>query len=211
MDLYCLRVKRESAGKTFPFDRIYMARNGEHTVFKKMFRYALVLPVENSLTNLLIDHVTIESGAAHPFDRDDEQGAPTAAEWQELITSEDWVLAVPILSKYVASNMPRYITAAGKYRFPSAGNGTGRRISRRRREAMAEVREPFPTLTYLQTPTENIRPVCIACPNFINHQNGHCRLGEDICYTNLALGVHNHFKEGMDAPAPADTELFEED
>jgi hypothetical protein len=55
--------------------------------------------------------------------------------------------------------------------------------------------------------------VCIACPNFINHQNGHCRLGEDICYTSLGLGVHNHFKEGLDAPAPTANEAldFEDD
>lgn len=210
MDLYCLRVKRETAGKTFPFDRVYMARNGEHGVFKKMFRYALILPVENTLTNLLIDYVTIEAGEAHPFNRDDSAPAPTAEEWQELITSDQWVLAVPILAKYVASNMPRYLTAAGKYRDP-----TGKVKRRRRRGApvMTEVKEPFPTLTYLQTPEKNIRPVCIACPNFINHQNGHCRLGEDICYTSLALGVHNHFKEGMDAPAPSRNDLldFEED
>jgi hypothetical protein len=206
MDLYCLRVKREVAGKTFPFDRVYMARNGEHTIFKKMFRYALILPVENSLVNLLIDHVTIESASAHPFNRDDEQKAPTATEWQDLVTSEDWVMAVPILSKYVSSNLPRYITAAGKYRHPTGGK-KGRRG--RRRGGMVEVTEPFPNLTYLQTPTENIRPVCVACPNFINHQNGHCRLGEDICYTNLSLGLTNHFKEGLDVPPPSELEMLE--
>jgi hypothetical protein len=209
MDLYCLRVKREAAGKTFPFDRVYLARNGEHGVFKKLFRYALILPVEASLTNLLLDYVEIEAGDAHPFDRDDSTVAPTADEWKALITSEEWVLAVPILAKYVASNMPRYLTAAGKYREPADHNKSKKR--RRRRTAIAPVAEPFPTLTYLQTPEQNIRPVCIACPNFINHQNGHCRLGEDICYTSLGLGVHNHFKEGLDAPAPSTLEFEEED
>jgi hypothetical protein len=206
-ELYCLRVKRETAGKTFPFDRVYIARNGEHHIFKKLFRYALVLPVETGLTNLLVDHVEIEAGNAHPFDRDDAEKPPTADEWKTLITTEEWVMAVPILAKYLASNMPRYITAAGKYRDP-----TGKPKKRRRRSpAMVEVSEPFPNLTYLQTPEQNIRPVCVACPNFINHQNGHCRLGEDICYTSLAMGVHNHFDEGMKAPAAPAIEPFEED
>lgn len=209
MDLYCLRVKRESAGKVFPFDRVYLAKNGEHTVFKKLFRYALVLPVEQSLKNLLLDYVKVEAGATHTFDRDDEVKPPTDPEWRELLDTNEWVLAVPILAKYVASNMPRYITAAGKYRDPTGGKKTRRR--RRSVSSMNEVKEPFPTLTYLQTPEQNIRPVCIACPNFINHQNGHCRLGEDVCYTSLALGVHNHFKEGLDAPAPSDNVLLEED
>lgn len=205
MDLYCLRVKRETAGKTFPFDRVYMARNGEHGVFKKLFRYALILPVETSLTNLLIDHVEIEAGEIHPFDRDDSKPPLTHEDWKALITSEEWVLAVPILAKYMASSLPRYLTAAGKYRDP-----TGKPRRRRNKPAMAEVSEPFPTLTYLQTPEQNIRPVCVACPNFINHQNGHCRLGEDICYTSLALGVHNHFQEGLDAPAAPNAEEHED-
>jgi hypothetical protein len=207
MDLYCLRVKRESAGKVFPFDRVYLAKNGEHGVFKKLFRYALILPVETGLKNLLLEYVEIEAGEAHPFDRDETAEPTKNDEWRVLLETEEWVLAVPILSKYVASNMPRYITAAGKYRDPS---GKTRKRRRRSTMSMAEVREPFPTLTYLQTPEQNIRPVCIACPNFINHQNGHCRLGEDICYTHLALGMHNHFKEGTDAPPPSENMLIAE-
>lgn len=204
-DVFCLRVKRETAGKTFPFDRVYMARNGEHSVFKKLFRYALVLPVETSLTNLLLDHVEIEASDVHPYERNDNAPKITSDEWKALVTGEEWVLAVPILAKYINSNLPRYLTAAGKYRDP-----TGKPKKRRGTPKMQEVLEPFPTLTYLQTPDQNIRPVCVACPNFINHQNGHCRLGEDICYTSLALGVKNHFQEGLDAPPPSKSDEHEE-
>jgi hypothetical protein len=206
MDLYCLRVKRESAGKTFPFDRVYLARNGEHTVFKKLFRYALVLPVETTMKALLLDYVKIEGGDTHAFNRNDDLKGPTNEEWQLALETGDWVMAVPILAKFMASNLPRYITAAGKYRDP-----TNNPRRRRRRSSSAGVSEPFPTLTYLQTPTENIRPVCVACPNFINHQNGHCRLGEDICYTSLGLGMTNHFKEGMDLPLAPENHLLVED
>lgn len=204
-DLFCLRVKREAAGKTFPFDRVYIARNGEHSVFKKLFRYALVLPVETSLTNLLLDYVEIEASDVHPFERNDSAPKPTSDEWKSLLTGEDWVMAVPILAKYMSANMPRYLTAAGKYRDP-----TGKPRKRRGIPRSQEVAEPFPNLTYLQTPEQNIRPVCVACPNFINHQNGHCRLGEDICYTSLALGVKNHFQEGLDAPPAPDAHEHED-
>ena len=197
MDLYCLRVRRETAGKMFPFDRVYIARNGEHTVFKGMFRYALILPVEEGLKNLLLDYVKIDTGEAIPFDRDDNAPVMIDAEWKALLDEGEWVMCVPILAKYVASNMPRYLTAAGKYRDPTG------QVRRRRRnaEAIPIMLDPFPTLTYLQTPDQNIRPVCVACPNFINHQNGHCRLGEEICYSSLALGMGNHFQEGIDVPA----------
>ena len=204
-EIYCLRVKRDTAGKTFPFDRVYLARNGEHSVFKKLFRYALVLPVENSLVNLLVDYVTVEGSEIHNFDRDDNAGGITADEWKALVTGGEWVMAVPILAKYIKENMPRYLTAAGKYRDP-----TGKPKRRRGRPTIAEVAEPFPSLTYLQTPDQNIRPVCIACPNYINHQNGHCRLGEDVCYTNLGMGVKNHFQEGLDTPVPPGAHEHEE-
>lgn len=206
MDLYCLRVKSESAGRSFPFDRVYLARNGEHTVFKKLFRYALILPVEPGLKENLIQNVEIEKGETHSFDRDDEAAAPTPSEWQEALEEGEWVMAVPILSKYVAGNMPRYITAAGKYRNPSASNApTGRG---RRGRVRLTVEEPFPTLTYLQTPEQNIRPVCVACPRFILHQNGHCRLGEQICYESLALGMQNHFKDALDTAPLVENEML---
>jgi hypothetical protein len=208
MDLYCLRVKREAAGKVFPFDRVYLARNGEHSIFKKLFRYALVLPVENTMKDLLLDHVQIEAGDTHAFNRNDDLKGPTNEEWREALETGDWVMAVPILAKFVASNLPRYITAAGKYRLPT--NPAKPRRSRRRASSVG-VADPFPALTYLQTPTENIRPVCVACPNFINHQNGHCRLGEDICYSSLGLGMTNHFQEGLALPPPTENHLLAEE
>ena len=211
MDLYCLRVKRESAGKTFPFDRVYLARNGEHTVFKKMFRYALVMPVETNLKNLLLDYVPVEGGETHTFDRDDAAPAPTNDEWKVTLESDEWVMAVPILPKFMASNIPRYLTAAGKYRFPSPDNAGTKRVSRRRQNTIKALAEPFPNLTYLQTPDQNIRPVCVACPRFIMHQNGHCRLGEDICYTSLAMGMTNHFKEGLAVPAAPENHILAEE
>jgi len=209
MDLYCLRVNRATAGKTFPFDRVYLTKNDQHSVFKKLFRYALILPVEQGLKNILLDYVKIEAGETHEFDRNDQALAPVDDDWRLLLETNEWVMAVPLLSKYVASNMPRYLTAAGKYR-----DSTQKKVPKRRRNritsSIAEVADPFPTLTYLQTPEQNIRPVCVACPRFIMHQNGHCRLGEDICYTSLALGVHNHFKEGMEVPVATENVLLAE-
>ena len=211
MDLYCLRVKREAAGKTFPFDRVYLAANGSHQIFKKMFRYALVMPVETHLKSLLLDYVSIEGGKTHLFNRDDAAPAPTNDEWRVTLESDDWVMAVPILPKFMASNMPRYLTAAGKYRFPLPENTPVKRVSPRRMSVVSSLREPFPNLTYLQTPEQNIRPVCVACPRFILHQNGHCRLGEDICYTSLAMGMTNHFKEGLDVAAAPENHLLAEE
>lgn len=232
MDIYCLRVRKEDAGKKFPFDRVYLARNGEHKVFKELFRYALVLPVEEELKQILTDHVVIENFVEHDFRRvrDDEKNGKAHSrheDWSVTLDRSDWVMCVPVLAKYVKENMPRYITAAGQYREPKEENvedtGGGsllaaatrkrvaRRFARRLSGQKGEIKEPFPNLTYLQTPDKNIRPVCVACPRFILHQTGHCRLGEPICYTSLALGVHNQFQEGLDTPEAVDERELIED
>lgn len=213
MDVYCLRVRKESAGKVFPFDRVYLAENGKHLVFKQMFRYALVMPVEAELKGMLKEYVKIDKGDAHPFHRDDTALPPTHENWSELLDATDWVMAVPVLPKYMKGNMPRYLTAAGRYRVALEENG-GKPVRPYRQKKgvrVPAIEDPFPSLTYLQTPEQNIRPVCIACPRFILHEQGHCRLGEPICYTSLALGVKNHFEEGLSAPAAPENILTQED
>lgn len=201
MEIYCLRVRREQAGRSFAFDRVYFARNGEHTVFKKMFRYALIMPVESRLKEILSEDVKIELSVAHPYDRDDQAVTPKHADFVELLEGDDWVMCVPILPKYVAENMPRYISAAGKVQF------RGKRHGKAGFTRNPDPQSIFPALTYLQTPEQNIRPVCVACPRFIMHQNGQCQLGEKICYESLGLGVKNHFKEGLDTPMPTENIL----
>lgn len=198
MHVYNLRVRRQLAGNKFPFDRVYIARNGEHKVFQKLFRYALILPVEDKLKEMLTTDIVIQVSVSVPFDRDDQAKGVTVQEWEALLEDGHWVMCVPILPKFVAGNMPRYITAAGSYRLPKNSN------TRAKKEREGLIKEIFPALTYLQTPEKNIRPVCVACPRFLLHQNGECSLGEKICYESLALGVHNHFEEAMAVPeAPA--------
>jgi hypothetical protein len=40
------------------------------------------------------------------------------------------------------------------------------------------------------------------CARYINHQNGECHPGQEICYENLSLGMFNYFKDGLDKPDP---------
>lgn len=205
MHVYNLRVRRQLAGKRFPFDRVYLAKNGEHKVFQKLFRYALILPVENELKEMLSSEVILQVSSSIPFDRNDKAVGVSTPEWQALLEEGHWVMCVPILPKFVAGNVPRYLTAAGAYRLPKNSK------ARSKKEEFGALKEIFPAMTYLQTPEKNIRPVCVACPRFILHQNGECSLGEKICYDSLALGVHNHFQEAMAVPDAPENFLEMED
>lgn len=190
-EVYNLRIWRSVVGKYFPFDRIYLARHGEHDCFKQLFRYALIMPVEGALKEALIQFVTLDSFVDRTFDRSDGESASTR--WPALIEEGSWVIAVPILTKYVKKAIPRYLVAEKWY--------TGPRHRRRAREAES----PLPPLAYLQTPEKNIRPICVMCPRYILHQSGECLPGQSVCFEpgNLAVGTGDYFKDGLGAPDPS--------
>lgn len=214
MQLYCLRVAQRDAGKTFPFDRVYLVRYDDRAVIEKLFRYALVMPVEETLLEQL-GALKIDEAKNRPHHRDDE-AALDVAEWQQALTGTEWVLVVPLLPKWMHKNMPRYLTAEKWFNdhYPADGQKLSRR---RRRFSSKTTREsPFNSRAYLQTPQKKIRPVCVVCPRVILHQNGECKLGERVCYESLPLGIQDHFSEAQaipDAPPnslePEEYELVE--
>lgn len=199
--IYNLRVKRGVVGNGFPFDRVYLVRHGDHECLKELFRYALVMPVEGALKTMLIENARPEEYISRTVDRDDDaQEAVKLSEkkWRALLEEGHWVMAVPILTRYIKGAIPRYITAARWYQDRYKSHG------RKGREKLASRESPFPGLTYLQTPEKNIRPICIMCPRYILHQNGECYPGQAICFEegNLTVGLENYFKEGLEKPKP---------
>ncbi|MGL5246890.1 MAG: hypothetical protein ACRC8U_01695, partial [Brooklawnia sp.] len=161
----------------------------------------LVMPVEGALKTMLIEHAEPDEYIERTFSRDDaeqESSALPRTEWSRLLNDGNWVMAVPILTKYVKAAIPRYLTAATWYRTKYKRGG------RSLREELPSRPSPFPGMTYLQTPTENIRPICVMCPRFILHQNGECSPGQKICFDdNLTVGMADYFKEGLDMPLPS--------
>ena len=191
--IYCLRVIHTVAGKSFPFHRVYLAPAGEHGVFKQLFRYAFILHVDDVLRKLLWSNALTNTPGMHiPFHRDDAAPVIPTVHSINKFTDGDWVMAVPLLPRYVKDNLPNYLAAARRGAYTKHRNSL----------AHSAVRDPYPSLAYLQTPEENIRPICVACPRFIEHQNGLCHLGETVCYQSLQLGTRNHDQEALDAPWP---------
>lgn len=199
--IYNLRVRRNVVGSGFPFDRVYLCRHGEHECFKQLFRYALILPVDDTLKTMLIRNAVPEEYTNLPFARDDNQGTRelTSAEWAELLNNGNWVMAVPILTRFIRKAIPRYLTAAEWYR------DRYKRTGRRKRKKLPSKPSPFPGMTYLQTPEKDIRPICVMCSRFILHQNGECSPGQKVCFEdgNLTVGVTDYFQEGLDAQQPS--------
>lgn len=205
MHIYCLRVNKTVAGRAFPFDRVYLVKYDDRAVIDQLFRYALVMPVENKLAAQL-KALNTDVTTDRPFHRDDDARL-TAGDWFDDIEKGDWVLVVPLLPKWMHKNMPQYLTA--ERWFEAARN----RAKRGRRTATpTTVREsPFSARAYLQTPHRKIRPICVVCPRVILHQNGECQLGERVCFESLPLGLTNHFEEALSLPEPSPNELEPEE
>jgi hypothetical protein len=194
-EILCLRVSRGLAGKKFPFDRVYLTKYVDRNLMYTLFRYALILPVEGVLKDMLATAVP-EVVIDRPFERDDAVSVKDSLDekgWLNKLNEAPWVMAVPVLPKFVAKNMPRYLVAAGWFKHQY-------NPKKKKHEEGYTKKSPFPNRTFLLTPEKKIRPVCVACPRLILHQNGECILGEQQCYEHLALGLADHFKEGIEAP-----------
>ena len=173
-----LNVSRYVAGQSVPFDRFYLARGEDsRKVLKRAFKYALVMPLTEGIGKGLRETVVTVARNSPAAGRSSEWSAKETDFAEELGGHEDWLVVVPILPKIGAKNLPRYLT--NKKWFTSGTH------NRRRRRAEST---PLPVLSYLQTPEENWRPVCIACPRFLQQQAGECQFGQQVCYETLVLG-----------------------
>lgn len=207
--IYCLRVNKTVAGRSFPFDRVYLTRYEDREVLDQLFRYALVLPLEEKIKEQLLG-LKIDRTKVHGFERDDDAVLQTAT-WEREISEGEWVLAVPVLPKWLSKSVPRYLTAEAWFD-AKAGAAASKNARRRRRSRVGTNNpSPFTNRAYLQTPQKKIRPICVVCPRMILHQNGECELGEAICYESLPLSLANHFEEGLSVPEATPNELEPEE
>lgn len=196
MESFCLRVGKDTAGRKFPFDRVYLVHYDDRWVIEHKFRFSMVLPVEGVLLAQL-EAVRPSKYTNRTFDRNDHEGLPTkldASDWTSLIRDGEWLLVVPLLSKWMAKSVPRYLVAESWYdQHTVYVSGKGKQRSAKRES-------PYTNRSYLQTPGRKIRPICVVCPRMILHQNGECQIGEKVCFESLPLGMVNHFEESQALP-----------
>ena len=196
MEVFCLRVGKDTAGKKFPFDRVYIVNYEDRAVIEQLFRYALVLPIEGALRQQL-EAVKPDTYENLTFDRNDAESAPAKidqTDWVALFKDGEWIMVVPLLPKWMKKNIPQYLIAETWYSTHSVHIRGKGKVKSERRES------PFTNRSYLQTPHKKIRPICVVCPRMVLHQNGECQIGDKVCFESLPLGMVNHFDESMALP-----------
>lgn len=174
MRLYRLNVARNAAGRDIPFDRVYMAHGEGRKAVKKLFQYAIVMPMAANMQEYMAA-VCPELETTYPYTGREQEKAYSKSRWLELLGSQkDWVLVVPILPRVAREVLPQYMLSRRWY--------TGRNAKFREKTSV------LPSLAYLQTPEQNYRPVCVACPRFSEHNAGLCQPGMRVCFDTLVLG-----------------------
>ena len=201
MWIHNLRVKRQDVGTSFPFDRVYLLRHEDRAAIERLFRVALVLPVDGEMKKALND-LSIDEVVVRGHERNDNESAPRRVRERpmEHLLEHDSVLVVPMLARWSREwnnqsgggergrgrEAPRYFTSPKWIVGKRGRERAGRRL--------------LSNLAYLQLPGRKVRPVCTVCPRFIGHHTGECQPGnEPDCYRLLALGTKSYWNEGLRA------------
>lgn len=201
-----LKVRRDKAGRTVPFDKLYFFRRKDRGLIPKFFDFALVLPIDEDLKQQIIQLIPKEV-SHHKFVRDDDSlhhptmldGRSNSQEevqqwWEENFFKkfhmDKRVAVVPILvSKRRKKAFPRYITSTRWFNM------------QRVKENFSDKKGSLPVannlqqgvheLAYLSTPLpaphDKIQPICNICPRQMLQLNGECVPGMPVCYKTLDL------------------------
>lgn len=215
MKIHSLKIRRSSVGRLIPFDRIYLVNYEDREVIKKLFRYAIVMPLLGAMKTVIRDQ-RLEIHLSRGHERTTEvhhfpmvTGATPYKIGDVLdFENEKWVVVVPLLRKALRDSNelhPKYLTS-NKWVFRGNTVVTKRRHKTKLQVRMGKKGTPevapkddapaaFNKQAYLQTPERDVKPPCLFCPRMILHQNGECNLGDIHCYSSLPLGLKKELLE----------------
>lgn len=222
-NIVVLKVHRNAAGQTIPFDKIYFFRRQDKELIPTIFTYALVLPIDEQLLSALYklkpkefshlkykrDDETKQQPVLMP-DRQQLDGRKHSPEqiqqwWTQSFIEEydldNRVAVVPILAAKARKKLiPRYLST--KKWFDKQMRSTSRfsRYGSSSVKPKSENLKPaISELGYLSTPkpapNDKIRPICSICPRMMQHLQGQCIPGQIVCYKSLNLNMLDEYEK----------------
>jgi len=222
-----VKVHRNAAGTTLPFDKLYFFPKDKVSAVPKIFGYALVLPCENSLMDEIVK-LRPKVLSAYRHRRDDtllnqkidldgrkQEISEATAWWKSNILTvydlQNRVIVVPILTAKIRKKInPRYL-AVPRY-LDKTPNSARRARSRRRTLKVvqpADGRQAISEFAYLATPldapNDKVSPICNICPRQLLQLQGQCMPGQAICLKSLNFNEIGK-ERSVDAAVPADVD-----
>ena len=218
-----VKVHRNAAGTSIPFDKVYFFRRADRPLIPKIFGYALVLPIDDSLMTAIYDLKPKKLSHLRFRRDDDSMRVPTGIDgrkhkkdeirawWDEQVVAkhnlEDRVAVIPILTSKVRKRLhPRFLNSKrwfSRQDTMKLGNKKSKMDPTKLTPAISE-------LAYLATthepPDDKIRPLCSICPRMPRHLQGECIPGQIICYKSLDFNKIATGPEPIEDAAPAESE-----
>lgn len=202
---FVLRVERNSAGMRIPFDKMYFFKKEDEILFPRVFKDAMVFPVNTQLAKQ-IDETVRQSKElplrAFPHARSQEQ------KLLETATQDHPFGKIVSKRKEYLALVPVLFTRYGSKLLKESKRRKGRRkhsvfpaylIARPNREATIDMlRRALSVRAYFILGGRVVKPICLMCPRHQYWLQGACHIGEDNCYTHLAQAKRSDLVLGVE-------------
>lgn len=173
-----MKVIKVKVKDRFDFDQVFLVPFDSRDKIKHLFRYAFVLPFTDEYRDFLVD--TVGNAAIKKIDAktrpkvEGETWVRVEGEQsrlkEQLSDHEHWLMVIPTLPQYKKGSSQAGLKYISRIRSTSSG-------------------DVFDELSYLQTPTKAIRPICAMCPKVLDHAEGKCSLGTRECLKYLRVDL----------------------
>lgn len=191
-----IKVKSTQTNQ-FPFDVVYLVHRTLKHRIPDLFPYSLCIPLNNELTKRLTANVKVDVIKQITPTNRTSQHLKNAVALDSVMLDfayKETFLVVPILprthkktrNKRRRDKNPAYLVAASH----RSGIHTNRKGQKWREEASpsnADLQAFFNDFAALSTPRGWVRPICKLCPRHLEHVQGKCSLGHQICYESLII------------------------
>ena len=203
-EIYCVKLKQlrlygnAQAFEYFPFDRFYLVPKTHRKVAFRLFRYSLIMKVDDILKRSLND-IRFETQRYIDLIRNNERLKRSNVPEGKIpllsnIQEGEWLLVVPT---YLARN--RDIDPESKKPVTRSA-----RLAYTLSHAVTDIHNlkvPMPTVT-LHTPRENIPVICAICKHVADYHANKCTPGQARCKRNIELSrlpVDDDFRETIES------------
>ena len=201
---FILRVERSDAGMTIPFDKMYFFKKEDESLFPRVFKNAMILPINMQLAKQI--EAVMEKNSkpqfkAFPFNRAGERSLLNATvryhPLKEIMdTRKEYLALVPVLFTKYGTKLLKGTRRKGRRKhsvFPAY------LIARPNRpDTVSMLRRALSARSYFILDGKAVKPICLMCPRHQYWLQGECNMGETDCYTHLAQAKQSDLVLGVE-------------
>lgn len=209
--IYCVKLKQlrlyeNGTFDYFPFDRFYLVHKDHRKIATNMFRYSLILRVDDVIKKAL-NNIRFNSQRTIDVPRNNSQ-----LKYQKLdgstppeidkITEGDWLLVVPTYlarDKDIDPESRKPVTRKVRLAYTLS----------RAVQDIHNMNVPMPTVM-LHTPKDNIPVLCAICTHVADYHANKCTPGQSRCRRNIELNrlpVDDDFRQTIETSVKGGGEI----